>query len=312
MRLSRQQAPVAEPLTPQDVRIITCCHKQCTVPNDAYLLPMHVGAALHDYDLPFQRDDQLAGKSCDNISAKNATYCELTALYWMWKNLREFAPDVRYVGLCHYRRYFMFDRSIRMRNRVVFEEDAVLGYAVDAVALTDLLAKYDAITLRPLHYPYSNFVHYANRHLGDDMRKLIGVVHDSCPDADEAMFQTLMLSNTLAPCNMFVMSWEHCAEYCTWLFALLAEIEERIDLAAYSPYQRRIFGFLAERLMNVWLTWREFDIATVPMAAYGTSGKESLLKERVNDLRWDTAYRLGRVKSSRSRSEFDGIIVSQH
>ena len=34
----------------------------------------------------------------DNLPHKNSSYCELTALYWLWKN-----PQDEEIGLCYYR-----------------------------------------------------------------------------------------------------------------------------------------------------------------------------------------------------------------
>ena len=41
--------------------------------------------------------------------------------------------------------------------------------------------------------------------------------------------------------------------YCTWLFDVLFELERRLDISDYSPYDARVFGFVAERLLDVWL-----------------------------------------------------------
>ena len=78
-----------------DIKILIAMHKPYWTPEDDVYLPLQVGSALHPHFLPVTDD------SGDNISAKNPGYCEMTGLYWAWKNLK-----ADYVGLCHYRRYF--------------------------------------------------------------------------------------------------------------------------------------------------------------------------------------------------------------
>jgi hypothetical protein len=59
--------------------------------------------------------------------------------------------------------------------------------------------------------------------------------------------------------NMIITRKEIFDEYCSWLFSLLFELEQRIDISSYNAYQARIWGFLSERLLRVWLmehTWR--------------------------------------------------------
>ena len=78
-----------------DIKILVAVHKPYWMPADDVYLPLHVGKSGKE-DIGFAGDD-----TGENISHKNANYCELTGLYWAWKNL---AAD--YIGLCHYRRYF--------------------------------------------------------------------------------------------------------------------------------------------------------------------------------------------------------------
>ena len=53
----------------------------------------------------------------DNISSKNSNYCELTGLYWLWKNCKD-----DYIGICHYRRFF----SKSFRYGVIATEEELL------------------------------------------------------------------------------------------------------------------------------------------------------------------------------------------
>ena len=79
----------------KNVKIIVATHKPYKMPDDEMYLPVHVGAAGKD-SIGYQRDDE-----GENISSKNPYFCELTGLYWAWKNL-----NADYIGLAHYRRHF--------------------------------------------------------------------------------------------------------------------------------------------------------------------------------------------------------------
>lgn len=74
-----------------DIYMIT--HKSVDyIPNG--ITPLFVGDGTNE-------DSYIRDNIGDNISNKNKNYCELTALYWMWKN-----SNADILGLCHYRRFF--------------------------------------------------------------------------------------------------------------------------------------------------------------------------------------------------------------
>lgn len=80
-----------------NLKILVVTHKSYWMPDENIYLPIFVGTNKSDRN--FLRDNE-----GDNISYKNKNYCELTAIYWAWKNLKLDKYD--YIGLCHYRRYF--------------------------------------------------------------------------------------------------------------------------------------------------------------------------------------------------------------
>ena len=88
------------------IQIIVATHKKYSMPSNSLYLPLHVGAALHA-PLPYTGDN-----TGQNISDRNKTFCELTGLYWAWKNL-----DADAIGLCHYRRYLAGKHSGPVRNK---------------------------------------------------------------------------------------------------------------------------------------------------------------------------------------------------
>ena len=87
------------------VNIYIAAHKKFNVPNNDIYIPLQVGAEGKP-NLGYTLDC-----SGDNISLKNPYFCELTGLYWIWKN-----SNADYVGLVHYRRFFYKSALSNIKN----------------------------------------------------------------------------------------------------------------------------------------------------------------------------------------------------
>ena len=229
------------------VKILVACHKaDPNIRQDDIYMPIQVGKALHpELDLGFQCDN-----TGDNISEKNGSYCELTALYWAWKNLK----DVDYIGLCHYRRYFDFSNS-DVRANVPLSKTP--NRKKEKENLLKYISPKTKITSSPNFYPYSVAVDYAVGHYGGDLKIIYSIINEKFPDYKTAFEKAIFQSNSGSPYNMCILSWENFNEYCNFLFSLLAEAEKRISLTDYDSYQKRVFGFLAERIWNVFITYKK-------------------------------------------------------
>lgn len=215
------------------VSIIVATHKLYEFPRHDGYLPVQVGKINGAVDLGIQGDE-----TGENISALNPYFCELTGLYWVWKNR---PADV--YGLAHYRRYFKSaGQGVGVGGRHVANPDELL----------DLLQQYPLLLSEPRRYWVESIrQHYRHAHHEGDMRVLEEVLSELQPDYLPA-FTSVMDGGKASLYNMFVMRSEHFHAYCEWLFPILFELEKRIPYQAYGTYQRRVFGFLGERLLNVW------------------------------------------------------------
>lgn len=73
-------------------------------------------------------------------------------------------------------------------------------------------------------------------------------------------FEQVYKSHGFYAFNMFIAKRKIIEKYCEWLFDILFELEKRIDLSSYDQYNQRIFGFLSERLFNVWIEKNSKDL----------------------------------------------------
>ena len=217
-----------------DTRLYVCTHKIFNVPEDSLYHPLHVGRAISN-DLGYEGDD-----TGENISRKNKSYCELTGMYWIWKNV-----DCDIVGIVHYRRFFEHD-----------------GELLDQAYIEKLLCEdgYDVIIPVCSFSDYKdNRTHYAKAHFLRDYEIAREVILEKYPEYVDAfdLYGNTSIS-TLA--NMVITRKKIYDEYCQWLFDVLDEVENRTDVSDYSPYQARLYGYLSERLFQIWLLMHRYRI----------------------------------------------------
>lgn len=226
-----------------NIKILVCAHKKDYVRQDDVYMPIQVGKAISGFDLGFQGDD-----TGDNISDRNDWYAELTAMYWAWKNLK----GVDYIGLCHYRRYFVMRKSSLFLPSII--SVSVKDYVDKKDTKVDiefLMNNIDVIVPKSGVYATPLYMQYGLEHSLEDLSILWAIIKLKYPEYREAFDKVMLHSNTAYGCNMFVMRWKLFNEYCTWLFPLLQESSEYIKRIPYS-YQKRTLGFLAERLFEVY------------------------------------------------------------
>ena len=226
-------------------KILVCCHKPDNFKNDEVYMPIHVGKANSKYDLGIQGDD-----TGDNISKENPHFCELAGLYWAWKNMQ----PVDYIGLCHYRRYFNFHTHGTMfSDSTIIHSEKFDDLDLSLPNIDGLFSQYDAVIAKPRIYPYSLSVDYCVGQVSDDLLTLYEVVEAKYPDYSVDMKNVFLKNNKLSHYNMFILRWEDFNNYCEWLFDILFEVRKKINIENYSVYQGRIWGFMSERLLQVWL-----------------------------------------------------------
>jgi hypothetical protein len=238
-----------------DLTILIALHKESSVPSSEMFLPIQVGRKIAEKKLNIQGDDE--GK---NISEKNPNYCELTALYWAWKNI---SADI--IGLCHYRRYFRIKRNIfPVKNIYNIELGEIEKCNTTEKAIEKSLSNFDIILAKPTIYPHSLEISYQASHISEDLDILTTILDRKYQPYSKTWERIMKFNNKLPPYNMFISKRDVFNNYCTWLFDILFEAEMEIKLSPYR-YQQRVFGFLAERLLLLYCTHNKLKIKYFPI-----------------------------------------------
>lgn len=217
----------------KNIKIVIATHKKYKMPEDEMYLPLHVGSEGKE-DLGYQKDN-----TGENISLKNPYFCELTGLYWVWKNL-----NADYIGLAHYRRHFMYTKKSnndKFLNVLTYKE------------ASDLLEKNDVILPKKRNYIIETlYNHYKHTMYVEPLDETRNIIKKLYPDyLDE--FDDLKKRRSAHMFNMFIMKKEIFDDYCKWLFDILFELEKKVDNTQYDNFHARFYGRISELLLDVYL-----------------------------------------------------------
>lgn len=252
-----------------EVKIAVAYHKPAVMLEHPSYIPVQVGSVLHpDVDLKIRKDSE-----GDNISGENGYFCELTALYWLWKNTRADAK-----GLFHYRRVFTPEKSLNLDFKSGLKSILRRSYTPSmtypvsdfinsahefAEKVPVYLETYDILAskrclCRPNVYTYFSII-------GQDYLKiLIEAVRLTNPSFSAALTETLR-SKKLYYGNMTVMRDAEFEAYCRFLFSSLNKVKSILLDEGYlkNLLEEKIFarklGYLAEILTSVYISSRKLE-----------------------------------------------------
>ena len=245
------------------ITIYVATHKKFVLPPNIdtnIYLPILCGKAIYtpEEDINTSPEAILPTFGDDteyNISSKNPYYCELTAMYWAWKNDQD--SDV--LGLNHYRRYFVQnddEHSTILNKENILDILYTQGY--DAILQGDDSnsgSTYDPNTSESVYKVYKEI------HVGDDMDKALIIIKNLYPELYPTIEHELKENDQMCFCNLMIAKQEVFKAYCKFIFEVFSELEKQIDYINRDNYQQRAFGFLSERLMRPFFIAKKYKFA---------------------------------------------------
>lgn len=243
------------------IKIVISCHKEIDYPKSDVYLPIHLGASSASNPLPgMQPDDE-----GDNISARNFTYCELTAQYWAWKHL-----DTDYIGQCHYRRYFYFGSGKHKANDHLQIEVPNLSPASihefqleDSSLIREIVAQHDVVVAPQWDVSKAptpcgmkatvreHMVSYGLM-LDEDVDRLIEITRHLKPEYVDGLVGYLN-GKSYRGYNCFIMRKGLFHRLCDFEFPILQEFDASFDYDNMRTTRKRICGYFAEILYSVFV-----------------------------------------------------------
>ncbi len=253
--------------------VFVVSHKNVAMPQDDMYVPIQVGQKNENFP-GYIRDN-----TGENIASKNPNYCELTAQYWAWKNSK---ADIK--GLAHYRRLFG-KQSSGIFTPIVTR----YKYVLNSETLEKLLNEYDMVVPKAHNYYIETaYEHYKHAHHTEGLKITRDILKSDYPSYLKKYDEVLnrRRSHLL---NMMITRKEIFDSYSEWLFDVLGKVERRLDISNYSMSEARVFGYISELLLDVWIECNGISYVELPVLYME---KQNYFKRYITNL----ARKLGLLK----------------
>ncbi|MCL1944716.1 MAG: DUF4422 domain-containing protein [Firmicutes bacterium] len=235
----------------KDILILVCCHKKSVTVRNDILNDIAVGVANSKQSF----ECLLKDNTHDNISTLNNKFCEMTAIYWAFKNI-----NADYYGLFHYRRYLDLNSvndSAVIKTVLGIDKNFDKRLGLQEANIVSLMKKYDVILPAKWNIDISIYQQYKKAHDIEDLDFCINYIRDKYPQYNNAI-ETYLHSTNLKHNyfnNMFILRRDLFLEYCNWIFDILFAFDKQKDYFNVDDYEKRVVGFLAERLFGVFVVF---------------------------------------------------------
>jgi hypothetical protein len=235
-----------------DLRLMCMYYQDIIIPtNKEPFFNIQCGRASTKIQLDMAGDD-----TGDSLSSQNLFWSEITGLYWAWKNLEK----SEFIGLCSYRRFFNFEQSSKPIEivKTIKAKDKIFSINYDLVG--KIFDDFDVILPVPYTYAWSIRRVCSKNYRDTDFTLLEKILKEVCPDYYSSYEKVMYKSNNLIGHNMFIMKWDEFQNYCKWVFDILIPISKIIDPSDYPINQQRVFGYMHELLLAVYVEHKKFKV----------------------------------------------------
>jgi hypothetical protein len=247
-----------------ELKIFNVTNRADSLLEDLYCEPAGVGKD----NFP---KNYLECKSGDNIYHKDPYYAEYVFQYWFWKNsLKDYNKNA-WLGFCQYRRYWLregFNKNIQITRENLKDNilntipsswknhNAVIAKRiyVHNAKFTKLIKKGFRNYIKDPSILYDNKKHTVKLHF--DMFHGYGILDkaiDLLNKNDRENFREYVNKNLFFnPHNMFISHPKIMNEWFKSVFEWLFKCEEKFGFKILTGYEKRLYGYLAERYLSFW------------------------------------------------------------